>query len=229
MYNSIPGCQIPGLPDIYEKYLGYKTNGRFVEVGAFNCVNWSNTKMLADIGWSGVYIEPNNCMLQECANLYRGNDKIWVIGCACGNETHLDQFGVISRLYLGGSLSTTRVSRISEYKAIGWASFSAPEEKKFSYIVSTTLDNVLNNIDWKPEFDVLVIDTEGTELQVIAGTDLKFWMPKMVIVETHKKSPDNALSEDAGIIDELMHYRGYAIIYEDHINSIYVLKELVNE
>lgn len=50
-YSIVPECQIPTLPEILEEHIGFRTDGRFVEVGAFDGFKWSNTYMLAEIGW----------------------------------------------------------------------------------------------------------------------------------------------------------------------------------
>ena len=49
-------CQIPNLADIYLENFGYKRDGYFVEVGAYDGVSWSNTFGLAAIGWGGRYL-----------------------------------------------------------------------------------------------------------------------------------------------------------------------------
>jgi len=62
------------LGKLYTKLFGYKTDGFLVEIGVGNCLkghggheeNASNTANLADMGWSGVYIEPNSSKCNFC-------------------------------------------------------------------------------------------------------------------------------------------------------------------
>jgi FkbM family methyltransferase len=54
-------CQVPflsSLSDVYTFVFGYKTDGLFLEVGAYDGESFSNTSGLADIGWAGHYFEP---------------------------------------------------------------------------------------------------------------------------------------------------------------------------
>ena len=46
------------LNKIYYDIFGKKTDGFFVEVGAFDGLSWSNTNCLVKNNWSGIYIEP---------------------------------------------------------------------------------------------------------------------------------------------------------------------------
>jgi hypothetical protein len=54
-------CQVPffaSLSDVYSFVFGYKCEGLFVEVGAYDGESFSNTSGLADMGWRGHYLEP---------------------------------------------------------------------------------------------------------------------------------------------------------------------------
>src|SRR5258706_14970608 len=51
-------CQIPILEGLYEQLFGQRADGCFVEVGAFDGETYGNTAGLADLGWTGLYIEP---------------------------------------------------------------------------------------------------------------------------------------------------------------------------
>ena len=44
LYQLGDSCQIEDLDVIYERYIGLKVDGFFVDVGAFDCDNWSNTQ-----------------------------------------------------------------------------------------------------------------------------------------------------------------------------------------
>lgn len=55
-YPMAATCQIPffnSLSDLYTFVFGYRTDGLFVEVGAYDGESFSNTSGLADIGWKG--------------------------------------------------------------------------------------------------------------------------------------------------------------------------------
>ena len=60
MYKPTTSCGQVGLVlhNIYQKILGYKTNGTFVEIGANDGKTGSFTYNLAVLGWKGLYCEP---------------------------------------------------------------------------------------------------------------------------------------------------------------------------
>ena len=57
-YPQQPTCQISNMWLIFETFFGQRTEGLFVEVGAFDGVLYSNTWGLAARGWRGLLIEP---------------------------------------------------------------------------------------------------------------------------------------------------------------------------
>jgi hypothetical protein len=56
---------------VYEDIFGFKTNGVFVEIGAFDGETASFTCFLADIGWTGHYVEPIKRYLINCLNRHK--------------------------------------------------------------------------------------------------------------------------------------------------------------
>src|SRR5947209_8265810 len=85
MYKPYNDCQIPMLADIYMQHFGYKTNGTFVEVGAYDGESISNTVFLADIGWEGVYVEPIPEHARQAEIRHAGND-VKVFTVAAGDD-----------------------------------------------------------------------------------------------------------------------------------------------
>ncbi len=218
MYTKTPGCQIPNLVDIYLKQFGYITDGFFVEVGAFNGINWSNTRCLALAGWGGLMVEPHPEYFEKLKELYIDNPKI-AYECFCiGKEN-----GGIE-LYLGGSNSTTNPKMVEIYNDIEWARISGLTLDKFIQCELMTLDTLLEMYDRQPNFEVLVIDVEGAEIDVLKGFDIQKWQPQLAIVETHKHNDDKRLARKARWIDMYFCKYGYEEIYSDYINSIYVRK-----
>ena len=159
-------CQIHSLPEIYHEHFGDLTGGVFVEVGAFDCHNWSNTFMLVELGWSGVYIEPNPEYFQRCLDRYKNHPRIELVNLAIGREVE------IAKLYLGGSLTTIKKEAVETYQGIDWARSSRLDLNRFIECGVEKLDNVLEKLQIKPGFDVLVIDVEGAEEDVMEGFDL---------------------------------------------------------
>lgn len=210
-------CQIPSLPEIYFDHFGNLTNGTFVEVGAFDCHNWSNTFMLAELGFHGLYMEPHPEYFSKCLERYKDHPRIQLANLAVGNQSGT------TKLFTGGSLTTIKEESVAAYNEISWARSSGLDLEVFIECEIERLDTVLERFEISPGFEVLVIDVEGAEEDVLNGFSVNKWRPTMVIIETHEKLPERSLNWKAKMSDYFfIEQNGYRKIHADSINSIYV-------
>lgn len=216
MYKKTPQCQVKGLVDLYHSCFGYIEDGFFVDVGAFNGYNWSNTYCLAEVGWSGILVEPHPDYFKELQILYKDNPKLSLINVCVG------LYNASAKLYLGGSNSTTKSEMIDIYNDIEWSKFSGLNEDNFLVCQLFTLDTMLKAYNCPFKFEVLSIDVEGAEIDILLGFTVREWWPKMVIIETHEKNEDKRLAEKSNWINVFFEAFEYEKIYSDHINSVYV-------
>jgi hypothetical protein len=89
-------CQIPkfkSLSEIYGFAWGWKRDGVFVEVGAYDGESFSNTSCLADLGWRGHYVEPVPKFAAACRARHSGNRGV-----------HVHQYAVSDRASSGQTL-----------------------------------------------------------------------------------------------------------------------------
>ena len=70
---------------VYENYFKNKTNGYFVDIGAHNGIELSNSKFFEDIGWTGVCVEPNPIVFKQLQS---------VRSCKCVMKAISDHVGV---------------------------------------------------------------------------------------------------------------------------------------
>jgi hypothetical protein len=88
-YRSPPFCQVPhvaSLHDVLAFALGFRSDGLFVEVGAYDGESFSNTAGLADLGWRGHYLEPipryaAACAARHAASVRAGRVRVHTV-CA---------------------------------------------------------------------------------------------------------------------------------------------------
>ena len=219
-YPGQPTCQIPGLSALYSRFLGDRTDGVFVEVGAYDGVFVSNTWGLAERGWTGLMVEPVPTNAEACRRNHAGHPRVRVVETAVGAE---DDATVT--LQLAGTLTTANTDAFEEYKSIEWAKGSLSEETV--EVPSTTLDTLLATTGTEPGFDVLVVDVEGYEATVFSRFDLPRWRPKMLIVELIDTHPDLSLlaTSDARLSRSIQE-TGYAIVFKDHINTVFVRSDV---
>jgi hypothetical protein len=74
-----------------------------------------------------------------------------------------------------------------------------------------------------------VLDVEGLELPILSAFDLAKWAPKLVIIEIQElqaRYRGNArVLGDAAAIFEKFARAGYAILYKDVVNTIFIHKD----
>lgn len=210
-YKTSPTCQIPGLAQIYLDVFGYKTDGAFVEVGAYDGVSYSNTYGLAHIGWRGLYIEAVFEYYKKCLDTHREHARVEVIHECVGD-------GSPSNVYIGKEYTTTLHDFAVTAKQVWGAQYSGVQQ-----MPTTTLNNILRD-KWIGAMDLMVIDVEGSELNVLHGLSMFCWMPKMVIIEVHEKHQNPIFNGSADIINNYFSHYEYDKIYSDDCNNIYVRK-----
>ena len=213
-YPESDSCQLACLGDLLEQHIGYKTDGRFVEVGAFDGYNWSNTWGLAKVGWKGLYVEANPEYCGKCRQMHASNN-VTVECVACG------PYPGRAKLYLGGSVSTILAETVDIYRTIPTLAFTGLDRGKYIEVDVLTLDAILDKHGWQPLFDVLVVDVEGAEYDVLRGFHLRRWMPKMAIIEVHEDFRPE-LAWKAIPVEGYFKMCGYSKVHHDQINSVYV-------
>jgi FkbM family methyltransferase len=217
-FNLSATCQIPVLSHFYEKY--FDETGIFVEVGAYDGESFSNTSCLADLGWEGLYIEPHPEFAKKCLQRHHKNNvKVYnyAIDSVPGTKT----------LHVGDALTTMSDATKSAYNSISWSKHISFDSS--IQIQAIRLDSLLNTAGIAKEFDLLVVDVEGYELNVFNSFDIDEWKPKMVIVELNDYHPsfwkNESLIRSSKIIRSLLSLNSYFQLYADHINTIFLHKD----
>lgn len=217
-YQPPSSCQIRWLGHLYELFLGRRSCGFFVEIGAYDGVSFSNSSCLADRGWSGLLVEPVPEFAEMSRQRYAQNQYVSVVECAVGSES-----GTVS-LTVAGALTTGNRQVETAYGGLGWAKNHLSERHITADQV--TLDQLLGDHADGRTIDVLIVDVEGFEGEVFAGFSLDRWRPTMLIAELTDTHPDLDVtrSQDARLIRDII-ATGYSIVYKDAINTVFVLED----
>jgi len=80
--------------------------GRYLDIGAFDGVNMSNTLALAELGWQGTAIEPSPWVFKRLKNNYEERDitsRIRLIEAAAVPDSYLDQMTFYETQKMGES------------------------------------------------------------------------------------------------------------------------------
>jgi FkbM family methyltransferase len=213
-----PSCQIP---DLRRKYLELGLpcrSGVFVEIGAFDGEQFSNTSFLADQGWRGVYVEPVPAFCRRIKHRHALNN------IAIENVAISKTPGTCV-LHMMESLSTTNPGSLEAYKSVPWARSLA--QGATALVVKTDhLDSVLARHDIPNIFDLMIIDVEGAEEFIVRCLLDGQWRPTVLVVELCDIHPDFVeaveLQDSHRRTRERIVQSGYREFYSDPINSIFI-------
>jgi FkbM family methyltransferase len=174
IFNNIQyldeGIQVLWILFVFE----CKENGYFVEFGACDGLLFSNTKILEkDFGWKGILAEPN----RSYGNQIVENRKVIIDKRAVWSKTGVSvEFAEVSAGGLSGIYSTFRRNKndLDKRQSLGI--------KKYT-VETVSLNDLLNEYKAPVNFDLLSIDTEGSEYEIIENFDLNKYRPKVICIE----------------------------------------------
>ncbi|HXB58497.1 MAG TPA: FkbM family methyltransferase [Candidatus Acidoferrales bacterium] len=160
--NSMTFSQF-GEDQLVWKFFGEKVSGFFVDVGANEPDELSQSLLLENKGWNGILVEPqSDC----CVRLREKRPRSRVFQVACGAP---EQRG---KAMLQLSLQESKL-------ATGQGNL--PKDG-YEEVEVMTLDDILAQSP-HPQLDFVSIDVEGLELQVLRGFDILKHRPRLMIIE----------------------------------------------
>jgi hypothetical protein len=156
--------------------------GYAIEVGGADGINGSPTKCLENRGWKTLLVEANKDLVIEAKK-----HRPYVFHCAAGDVC---EDGVEMTIYtLNGGNQTACSGLVPDKKLVEQHQHLITDTKK--ELVNKRSLNVLI-YEWEkllgeeiPNIDFLSIDTEGTELDVMKGFNVKKYQPKIIALENN--------------------------------------------
>jgi FkbM family methyltransferase len=176
--------------------LDFKSSGYFVEFGATNGVDLSNTYLLEkEFGWSGILAEPARCWHADLAKNRSSNIEhkcVWKDSTSTltFNEANLPELSTVNK-YINGDLH-------------GESRLNAK-----TYAVETiSLNDLLESFKAPTIIDYLSIDTEGSEFEILSSIDYGKYTFRVITCE-HNYTP---MREK---IHSLLTSKGYVRKYQE--------------
>ena len=179
------------------EFFGCAEEGTYVEVGANDPKCLSQTYLLEKMGWRGVLVEP----LPEFAAALRRdrpNSRVFEVAVSAPGKTGEADFhvaGTLSSLDQNSKDNSTEYDRVLRVRVV-------------------TLDSILEEAMIR-KVDFLSVDTEGTEIDVFRGFDVRKYQPALILVED--------------VVDDLKLHRhltsppyGYRLVRRTGFNNWYV-------
>jgi FkbM family methyltransferase len=156
--------------------LGFKRDGYFVEFGATNGLDASNTYLLEkNFGWSGILAEPARCW-HSALNLNRN----------CNIETNC-VWSRTGETLVFHEVTNPDLSTIAQFA--GADHHGRHRSSGRSYEVQTiSLLDLLRKYEAPEEIDYLSIDTEGSEFEILSAFDFGTYRFRVITCEHNYSS-----------------------------------------
>lgn len=171
--------------------------GHLLEIGAWNPVTLSNSRLLIEAGWSAFLVEPSPKPLADLVKFYADNPNVTVFG-----------FPITVG---GGSIAMALTDDALSGEAIQEAWREKGGYYGFATMMSMSMRDFLQQ--YGGDFEFVSIDVEGASVDLFSELVVAGARPKVVIVEH-----DNRIVELSGIA-EAANYR------QAHINGTNVILE----
>jgi hypothetical protein len=137
--------------------------GKYVDIGCYHPIKYSNTALLYKKGWTGINIDLNKTSI-DLFNFTRLRDKN-ILACLSDREKIVDmyidnEFSALNSIY-NNNIKNFKIKKYQKIKI---------KTKVFSNVV-------------REKFDFLNIDCEGNNYNILKTIDLKKFNPKIICIE----------------------------------------------
>ena len=183
----------------------------YVEIGAYDGENYSNTKMLQGIGWHGVLIEPNPTLFNRLlANRADDVTGCYEVACVSSSDIEYVDFTIFDEVPYMSGIAPIPDKVKPEHRAL-----HRPYSERIERVKAMTLNKVLESyFEGEPHpIDFISLDTEGTEKQVLKGLDFDVWQPRLLCIENNDPRNEDLTARMAD--------RGYVVATVIGINTFY--------
>lgn len=188
----------------YFKQHGFENHGRFLDIGAYDGVTFSNTRQLALQGWGGVLVEPSPSLTGVLEKLYWNNSKIKIIEVGIGLKRGILPFYD----FYGDAVGTFDIAHAKLWTQNGKRKW----EKKNVEVI--TVKDLLSHVGY--DFDFINIDAEGWSVDLLSAFKLdRLEKLKMICVEFEHKEKK---------IETLISEYGFRFLYQTAENMIWIRK-----
>lgn len=153
----------------------FKREGFFVEFGATNGVDLSNSYLLEkEFGWNGILAEPAHCWHTD---LYKNRHCMIETNCVWTDSTSTLEFNEVNELSTVHSFSDKDMHQ------------KAREKSKIYKVQTISLLDLLKKHQAPRDIDYLSIDTEGSEFDILNSFDFNQYSFRVITCE-HNDTPN---------------------------------------
>ncbi len=182
------------------EFFKHRREGFFVEVGANDPINGSQTWLLERNGWRGLLVEPQSAYYEKLLR-ERPASKAYNVACSAPGRP------CTTTLHIANLDGFSSIDPQADTQGV---SFGKKETVRVS-----TLDDILAT-EGHPKVDFVSIDVEGHELEVLQGFSLERYHPTLILVEDTVRNLDK---------HRYLTEHGYRLVKRTTMNNWYVPKE----
>ncbi len=187
-----------------EKFiLGHFKNrkGTFLDLGAFDGINLSNVRALAEKGWQGVMVEASPTVFEKLQKNYEDYPDVELHNLAVGAMT-----GILDFHDNHNAVGTLYKEETERWK--GTQNFNTIE------VPCMEINEFLETMTDHKTFDFVSIDIEGEDLNVLKRMDFDKMRTKMICVEWNGK--------DKNLYDSAVLKYGFRLVHKNGENLLYI-------
>ena len=170
-----------------EKHLDYN-NGFFIELGANDGVNQSNTLYFEKHrNWKGILIEPTPHQYLACRKNRSENNHIY-----CAAYTSFEYKEKFVEIIYSNLMSTplgleSDIHNPAEHAELGKQFLDKTEDNFIFGALAKTLNELMIQSNAPHMMDLLSLDVEGAEIEVLKGIDHTDYRFKFLCIESRSK------------------------------------------
>lgn len=156
----------------------------YIDIGANDGVSFSNSKMMEELGWDGICIEPDSDVYRDLIQ----NRTCCCINVAVSNTSGMAKFTKITGPQMLSGLSD---GYSDEHKERIRREVEACNGKIEEVTVPLlTFEEIMKKIPKRKRIDFVSIDTEGNEDKILRSINLDKWDIRLFAVENNYKDCD---------------------------------------
>jgi FkbM family methyltransferase len=194
---------------ILDKFLGYKSNGFYVDVGAYDPSWISNTMRFYKRGWRGINIDPN---MDNWKKFLSRRDRDINLNLGVGPKA-----GALTYYAMDPpTLSTFSKTNAEKYQKSGLRLVSSTK------IPVLPLSSIFSKDCPHTHIDFMSLDVEGFEMDVLKSNDWEKYRPAYICVESASEDRDVVKAKQIKFtLGRFLSHVGYTCIHDNGLNSFY--------
>jgi FkbM family methyltransferase len=185
------------------------TNITYLDIGANDPINGSNTYNFYLRGHKGVLIEPNVVLYNKIRKI-RPNDTCLNFGISSTEQSEADYY-MFSEAHCG-------MNTFSEQDALDYEKEGFPIQRVIKMPLKNINKVIEENFTEAPT--IVSLDVEGLDEIILQTFDFNKYQPLLVCVETVNFNVNRELTKRKSVLD-LMASKGYFIYADTHVNTIF--------